>query len=188
MAIMGRSMANRISITQVETSNWLYKADHHYLAARLLYLHGLLFAAEENAAFSIELLLKCACKATDVRVPKATSHQLTKLWDLANPPFDLDSSFSAYLTKLQNALYSKHPDEKTWQTGRSANDAFDPLDFLYLNLRKWVTELIPEAARTPTELDFAKKGEQMFTNYEDRHGSWPLPTILKRSNSRYNLL
>lgn len=177
-------MKNSYNITQSEAGNWLYKADHHYLAARLLFLHGLIFAAEENGAFALELLLKCACKTQNIKFKK--NHNLRTLWKLTNPPFVLDEGYNEYLANLHNNLYQKHPDE--WSKGRKGDDAYDKLDYLYLKLRQWAVDIIPADERLKTELDLAKEGEQMFKNVIDRHGSWSLSEVLKRSNLRYELL
>lgn len=180
-------MKAKYDIKQSEIRNWLHKADHHYLSARLLYLHGLLFAAEENAGFCIELILKCACKKQEVDF-SGKRHKLKELWDLAKPPFSLDEGFNKYLSKLQQVLYDRHPDTKTWESGREANDQFDALDFLYLKLRKWLLQLIKDDPGIPTEIDIAKKEESFFSNVVSRHGAWSLASILKRSNTRIDLL
>lgn len=177
-------MKNQISIQQEETANWLFKSDHHYLASRLLYLHGLLFAAEENAAFALELLLKTYLKASNISFKQ--NHKLTELWPLAKLPLTLDEGYLNYLRKLEDALYSKHAD--MWKQGRKTNDRVDDIDLLYLKTRKHVVKIMNDTSRIQTELDLAKNGSQMFTNYQDRHGSWTLATVLKRSNNRYDLL
>ena len=179
-------MGASYKINQVELCNWLQKADHHYLSARLLYLHGLLFAAEENAGFAIELILKSACKNIDADMKQ--SHKITKLWESANPPITLDAFFTEYLDKLEDVLYAKHPDAKAWSEGRSANDQFDALDYLYLTLRNWLIKSFPVENCIPTELDLAIEGKSLFNNVVSRHGAWDMGTILKRSNNRYSLL
>lgn len=180
-------METKYNISQSELRNWLYKADHHYLAARLLYLHGLLFAAEENAGFAIELILKCSCKKQGVDF-STTRHKLIDLWSLSKPPFNLDEGLSQYFKKLQAALYTRHPDAENWKLGRKANDQFDALDFLYLKLRKWLVEIISEDPGILTEVDLGKKEESLFSNVIARHGAWGLGTILKRSNGHIDLL
>jgi HEPN domain-containing protein len=178
-------MKNSYNITQSEAGNWLYKADHHYLAARLLFLHGLIFSAEENGAQALEYLLKCTCKVKKIPF-LGLKHKLNSLWKLAGLPMILDEGYVEYLEKLQKVLYSKHPDN--WNEGRKGSDDYDKLDFLYLKMRNHVVELIPDNERLKTELDLAKDGEQMIINVIDRHGSWSLSEILKRSNMRYDLL
>ena len=180
-------METKYNVSQSELRNWLYKADHHYLAARLLYLHGLLFVAEENAGFAIELILKCACKKQKVDF-SSKRHKLIELWPLAKPPINLDEGFMKYLEKLQTALYNRHPNAENWDSGHKANDQFDALDLLYLKLRKWLIEIISDETGIPTEVDLGKKEESFFSNVVTRHGAWSLATILKRSNTRIDLL
>lgn len=180
-------MRSSYQIEQAEVCNWLYKADHHYLAARLLYLHGLLFAAEENAGFAIELILKTACnkRGVDYRL----GHKLTKLWKAAKPPIKLDEGYLDYLSKLEKALYNRHPDSDSWDSGHAADDRFDALDLLYLKLRKWLKDtLLQDEECIPTELVQAMDGRNFFSNVVSRHGAWDLTTILRRSNARNDLI
>jgi HEPN domain-containing protein len=179
-------MKNKIHIKQQEEANWFYKADHHYLSARLLYLHNLIFAAEENSALAIEMLLKCACKLRGVKFKK--DHNILALWKKAKPPFILDNGYYKYLKKLEDVLYTKHPDK--WNNSKKGDDAYDKLDFLYLKLREWVEKMFSDFGkdRFKTEVDLAKTNQELFNNVYSRHGAWTLATILKRSNIRYGLL
>lgn len=180
-------MKNRYYIEQSEIGNWLFKADHHYLSSRLLYLHGLLFSAEENAGFCIELILKCACKIKGIDF-YGKKHQLNKLWNIVNPPFLLDEKFNQYLLNLEKSLYNRHPDTEIWKISKEVSDNYDALDFLYLKLRKWILSLISKKYFISTEVDLAKKEENYFSNTISRHGAWSLSIILKRSNSRFDIL
>ncbi|KKQ55341.1 MAG: hypothetical protein US74_C0034G0006 [Parcubacteria group bacterium GW2011_GWA2_38_13] len=180
-------MKNLLAISQSEEANWLFKADHHYLSARLLYLHNLIFSAEENAGLAIELILKCACKKKNISITN-TKHDIPTLWKKAKPPFNLDEGYENYLRKLETILNSRHPDANEWTRGRKGNDDYDSLDFLYLKLRRWIVEMFSNNERIKSEVDLAKANQELFNNAHSRHGAWKLTTILKRSNTSYNLI
>lgn len=178
-------MKNTVKIEQGEVYNWLYKADHHYLASRLLYLHGLIFSAEENAGFAIELMLKTFCVLRGVAY-RDKQHCLLEIWEIAQPKLLLDDEYKKYLARLERSLITRHPD--TWgQPGRTGNDQHDAIDLLYLSLRKELDSEL-DGNRVQTELDQAINKQSLFSNVVSRHGSWDLNDILFRSNNRTILL
>lgn len=160
---------------------YLFCADSHYLAARLLFMSGLIPVALENAALAVEFYLKCLLKLNNKS--DGITHDLKKGFKELKIKFS--DSINTFIQHLEeSSAGKKYPD--SWNGSKNWTFEIDKLDLIIVNLRNPIIEMSNSEKDIQDLLLSAFSKEKIMINIQLAYESPNYHHILVKGNEEIN--